>query len=129
MPIVNWEHSRNFITKIASYPKIFNMPNSMTYLPEMIPVMIHMSVFEASGTFNVTNPGWIDHNALLQLYKQYVKEDHEYILVETERDLQLLSKRSNNILDTSKLESYCKQYGLKCSPITQAIEEGCKTWC
>ena len=128
MPIVNWEHSRNFITKIANYPKIFNMPNSMTYLPEMIPVMIHMSISEATGTYNLTNPGWIDHNTVLQLYKQYVKKDHEYMLVETERDLQLLSKRSNNVLDTHKLEEYCRQHALQCSPIVEAVEKGFQSW-
>lgn len=128
MPIVNWTNSRNFITKIASYEKILNMPNSMTYLPQMIPILIHMSRNQAVGTYNMTNPGWIDHATVLSLYKQYVNPSHTYTLVKDEIDLGLLSKRSNNVLDASKLVAYCKEHGLTLTEIKQAVEEGCEAW-
>ncbi len=123
MPIVNYNHSRNFITKIVGYSKINNTNNSMTYLPEIIPIMIEMSKKQVVGTFNMTNPGYINHSTILNEYIQHVNPSHTFEIVKDENDLQLASKRSNNILDTTKLEEWCKQYNLKLSPIIECIHE------
>jgi len=42
MPITNRVHSRNFITKITNYEKVCSVPNSMTVLDELLPIMIDM---------------------------------------------------------------------------------------
>jgi dTDP-4-dehydrorhamnose reductase len=39
MPIVDFEHNRNFLSKIFKYNKICSMPNSMTVLEDMYPVI------------------------------------------------------------------------------------------
>ena len=44
MPIVDNEHPRNFITKIVNYEKICNCPNSMTVLPELLPMALDMAL-------------------------------------------------------------------------------------
>lgn len=121
MPIVNFDHSRNFITKIANYQKINNMPNSMTYLPEILPIMIEMSIKQVTGTYNMTNPGFITHSEILNLYKEYVNNSHTYELVTNEKDLNLASKRSNNILDASKLKDWCISNSINLSSIQDAI--------
>jgi 3,5-epimerase/4-reductase len=130
MPIVNFDHPRNFITKIVGYSKINNTNNSMTYLPEIIPIMIEMSKTKTVGTFNMTNPGYINHSTILNQYIQHVNPSHTFIIVKDENDLQLASKRSNNILDTTKLEEWCKEYStshpasnLKLSSIGHCITE------
>jgi len=123
MPIVNYSHQRNFITKIVGYTKINNMPNSMTYLPEMIPIMIEMSREGAKGTYNMTNPGYISHSEILEEYREKVEPSHVYELVTDEKELNLASKRSNNILNTKKLEDWCKVHDLKLSSIQDAIKE------
>jgi hypothetical protein len=47
MPIVaSLVYPRNFITKIIKYDKVVNTPNSMTVLPELLPMSIEM----VSGT-------------------------------------------------------------------------------
>jgi hypothetical protein len=47
MPIVaSLVYPRNFITKIIKYDKVVNSPNSMTVLPELLPMSIEM----VSGT-------------------------------------------------------------------------------
>lgn len=106
MPIVGYHHPRNFITKIVNYEKICSIPNSMTVLPDMIPVMVDMAVRRVTGTVNLTNPGVISHNEMLELYKKYVDAEKTWqnFSIE-EQDQILLSKRSNNMLDTNKLSS------------------------
>ena len=43
MPIVtDLLYPRNFITKIIKYDKVVNIPNSMTVLPELLPMSIEM---------------------------------------------------------------------------------------
>jgi 3,5-epimerase/4-reductase len=105
MPITNDLSQRNFIAKILSYEKICSIPNSMSVLPDLIPIMIDMMKNNELGTFNFTNPGLISHNEILQMYKNYVDPDFTWqnFTIE-EQDKILASKRSNNYLDTSKLE-------------------------
>jgi dTDP-4-dehydrorhamnose reductase len=106
MPITPNLHPRNFITKILNYNKICSYPNSMSYLPELIPTMIDICVNRLIGTFNMTNPGAISHEEILQYYNNHPlnKKKHNYTLIEEDTLNSLLkSKRSNNILDTSIL--------------------------
>lgn len=105
MPINNNPNPRDFITKITTYEKICSVPNSMTVLPDMLPVMLDMLTNNKTGTYNLTNPGVISHNEILQMYKEIVDPLFTWnnFTIE-EQDKILVSKRSNNYLDTSKLE-------------------------
>ncbi len=69
MPITGTNNPRNFITKITSYKKICSIANSMTVLPELIPIMIDLAKNKHIGTINLTNPGTITHNEILEMYK------------------------------------------------------------
>lgn len=106
MPIVGYHHPRNFITKITKYEKICSIPNSMTVLDELIPVSIKMMENNETGLYNFTNPGTISHNEILEMYKNFVDSTFKWknFTIE-EQDKILESKRSNNYLDTTKLES------------------------
>jgi 3,5-epimerase/4-reductase len=104
MPIVKEEHPKNFITKLLTYNKIHSVLNSMTDLDAMIPVAIEMMKLGEKGTYNFTN---IDatHDELLQTYKREVDALHTWELVEGSK-LDIKAKRSNTLLDTSKLKEF-----------------------
>jgi 3,5-epimerase/4-reductase len=106
MPITSDYNSRNFITKIINYEKVCSISNSMTVLPELIPLMIDMADKKVTGTINLTNPGIISHNEILEMYKEIVDKDFTWknFTVE-EQNMILAAGRSNNYLDTSRLES------------------------
>ena len=106
MPITDTMNTRNFITKITTYEKICSIQNSMTVLTELIPLSIEMMKNGEIGTFNFTNPGTISHNEILEMYRDIVDPTFTWknFTIE-EQDKILLGKRSNNLLDTSKLES------------------------
>ena len=107
MPITADYNPRNFITKITTYSKVCSIPNSMTVLPELLPIMIKMMESKKVGTINLTNPGLISHNEILQMYKEIVnpKFTWENFTVEEQNKI-LLSKRSNNQLDNTKLKEW-----------------------
>ena len=128
MPIVNQDTPRNFISKIIRYKNIHNMPNSMTYLPEMLPILVECSRRKITGTVNCTNPGYIDHKTVLTMYKDKVDPSHTFDLVTDPEQLQLKSKRSNNVLDTAIVEGIAKSVGLPLSSITDAMTHCFDNW-
>ena len=105
MPITSDLNKRNFITKITNYEFICNVPNSMTVLDELLPLIIDMSMKKKTGTVNLCNPGLISHNEILEMYKEIVDKDFTWknFSIE-EQDKILAAGRSNNFLDTTKLE-------------------------
>ena len=120
MPITDDNNNKNFIHKISQFTKICSYPNSMTYLPDMIPVMIHMSREPAYvGTWNMVNTNPISHSDILDSYREIVNPSHTYTLIEeSELGTLLKAKRSNNVLDNSLL---CKHFPIR--TIQECIQE------
>lgn len=82
------------------------MPNSMTVLEDMFPVIMDMMIKNTTGTFNLVNKGLITHNEILEMYKEHVDPSFtwENFSVEEQNSI-LLSKRSNTQLSNDKLYS------------------------
>lgn len=107
MPINAEKGPRNFITKITKYEKICSIPNSMTVLPNFFPIIVDLLKNKRTGTINLTNPGLISHNEILEMYRDIVDSDFRWknFTIEDQNEI-LDSKRSNNYLDTCKLQSW-----------------------
>lgn len=105
MPISADNSPRNFITKIMTYKKICSVPNSMSVLPELLPLLVDMSKKQVTGVINFTNPGLISHNEILEMVKEIYDPNFtwENFTIE-EQSKVLLSARSNNFLNTDKLQ-------------------------
>jgi dTDP-4-dehydrorhamnose reductase len=76
----------------------------MTVLPELLPYVIDMMKKNITGTINLTNPGLISHNEILEMYKEIVDPNFiwENFTQEEQRKI-LAADRSNNYMDTTKL--------------------------
>jgi len=123
MPITNDKSDRNFIMKILSYKKICSNYNSMSVLQDLIPIMYDLMLNKEVGTYNFTNPGTISHDDILNIYKEIIDNNYTWTnMTINEQNTLLLSKRSNNYLDTSKLE---KKYNI--SHIKDSIYKIIKT--
>ena len=86
----------------------------MTVLNELLPVMIDLAFKHTTGTVNLTNPGLITHNEILEMYKEIVDRNFTWSNFTIEEQNQILaSKRSNNCLNTSLLESYANVRNIK----------------
>ena len=105
MPITGEQHPRNFITKITNYEYICSTPNSMSVLPELLPIVFDMIQTNKIGTINLTNPGLISHNEILTMFRDIVDSNFTWKNFSKEEQNKILeSDRSNNYLDTSKLQ-------------------------
>lgn len=107
MPITSEVHPKNFITKIVNYERVCSVHNSMTVLDELLPVMVKMLKEKYVGTINLTNPGLITHNEILEMYREIVDPMFTWknFTIEEQNEI-LAAGRSNNYLDTTKLEKY-----------------------
>ena len=120
MPITGEYNGRNFITKITKYEKICSIPNSMSVLPDLLPLVLDMMQNRVTGTMNLTNPGTISHNEILEMYKQIV--DPSFVWKNFSQDEQrkiLAADRSNNLLNTTRLETLYPQV----LPIQDAVKK------
>ena len=116
MPIDNTNNPKNFIEKLKSFDKIISIPNSMTVLPEMIPIMVTLIATGQTGTWNCVNPNVISHKEILDMLgiqKEYVDISHQSELTRV--------ARSNNHLATTKIEQFCATHGLTLNEIHTAI--------
>jgi 3,5-epimerase/4-reductase len=122
MPLSKLISHRNLIDKLVKYPNICSIPNSMTVLDDMWPIIDKMIEVREVGVYNMTNPGTIEHNWILQKYKECIDSTHTWNLVSYEEQLKYIkSERSNNHLDTTRLENFCRQYELKLLPIEESV--------
>lgn len=105
MPYSDKLNERNTLTKLISYPQICSLENSITTF-SLFPYLVKMVIAAQTGTINLCNPGPVDHETVLQLYKQHVDPTHTFELVSREQLFRKLpAERSNTVLDTSRLEA------------------------
>lgn len=106
MPISDDLHDRNFIKKLTTYEHVINIPNSVSTLYDLLPIIPDMMIKEKSGIYNFTNPGVITHNEILKLYKEMIDPKFTWKNFSLEDQSKVLkAPRSNNYLDASKLSS------------------------
>lgn len=115
IPLDNRPNPRNLLTKLISYKKIIDIPNSVVYIPDFIQALKHLIKIEAKGIYNVVNKGALRYSELLDVYKKYVP-DFEYEIVDY-RNLKLT--RTNLLLSTEKLE----KSGFRIRDINEVLEE------
>ena len=124
MPISSTSNGRNFITKISKYSHICSIPNSMTVLDDFFPIFVDLMTRRVTGTYNCTNPGLISHNEILEEYSRLVDPGFKWENFSQEEQSKILkSARSNNLLDTSLIESeYPNLMNIKDS-VTKILKE------
>lgn len=104
MPITGDFHSRNFITKILNYSKVCSMPNSMSVLNDLLPLIPDLMTKKTLGIINFVNPGVIAHNDILDLYAQIVDPTYTYANFTVEEQSKVLKAgRSNTALACDRL--------------------------
>jgi 3,5-epimerase/4-reductase len=77
----------------------------MSVLPELLPCVVDMMKKRKTGTVNLTNPGLISHNEILEMYREIVDPNFTWTNFTSEQQREILdSERSNNYLETDVLE-------------------------
>ena len=122
MPIDDRPSPGNLIDKLARYPKIIDVENSVTILSDLIDTLYQLLEKRASGIFHTVNPGIMRHRELIRLYEELVDPNHKNEWI-TEADLVAqglaTKKRSNNIMQSENLE----KLGIHMRPIDVALRD------
>jgi dTDP-4-dehydrorhamnose reductase len=123
MPVSKLVSGRNLIDKLVAYNNICSIQNSMTVLDDMWKIIDRMIEVKELGVYNLTNPGTTEHDWILKLYKSLFNLNHTWNLISYEDQMNYTkSGRSNNEMDTTKLESFCKEHNLELLPIKDSIK-------
>ncbi|VBB81266.1 Putative rhamnose biosynthetic enzyme [Podospora comata] len=124
MPVSDDLHPRNFVTKIAKYERVVDIPNSNTILSDLLPASILMAEHKELGIYNFTNPGAISHNEVLTLFRDIVRPSFSWKNFSLEEQAKVIKAgRSNCKLDTTKLVNKLKEYGYEIPEIHEAYRK------
>lgn len=104
VPISDTLHPRSFLTKIATYDRVVDIPNSVSVLHDLLPLVPRLARANVVGPYNFANPGAISHHEVLRLYKEHIEPDFVWKGMTYAEQRELLGgERGNNELDVSKL--------------------------
>lgn len=124
MPVSDDLHPRNFVTKIAKYDHVVDIPNSNTILTDLLPASILLAEHRDVGVYNFTNPGAISHNEVLTLFRDIVRPSFTWKNFSLEEQAKVIKAgRSNCELDTTKLVSKLKEFNYEIPEIHDAYRE------
>jgi dTDP-4-dehydrorhamnose reductase len=107
MPIDDHPCPANLIDKITTYPRVVDVENSVTVVPDLLAACWALMEKRGQGIFHCTNPGTITHREIIALYEELVDPSHtnEWI---SEQELVTeglaKKKRSNNFMVSTRLE-------------------------
>ncbi|PIR74404.1 MAG: hypothetical protein COU35_02355, partial [Candidatus Magasanikbacteria bacterium CG10_big_fil_rev_8_21_14_0_10_47_10] len=127
MPIDFVPSPQNMIDKLASFPKVIDVENSVTIVDDMISVFHQLMEKKAGGIFHVTNPGILKHKEIVALYEEMVDPSHTNEWISND-DLvkQGLAKkgRSNNFLASERLG----EIGIEMREVHEAMRDTMKKY-
>lgn len=127
MPFNHLESSKNYLSKIFNYEKVWSSINSLTNLDEFVRAVYQTMNTEAPyGVYNVCNHGGISAKEIHNLAKSYKIGKESYSYFKDEKELSLVTKtpRSNCVLNTSKIRTE----GIYMLPVEDSLEKCFKVW-
>ena len=89
---------------MIKYPKIINKKNSCTVIEDFLPATMELIKMKKEGVFNMTNPGTMDHKAIMKLYQKIVDPKFKLNFMSEKEEEKLCERRSNCVLSSEKRE-------------------------
>lgn len=118
MPFGDSLHERSLISKIRKYPRVLDVENSITYLPDFFAAAARLIDLRRSGVYNIVNPGSISPYRIMEMYKEIVDPAHSFERLSMDH-LSDVAKtgRSNCVLSIEKLRGE----GIGMRPVEEAV--------
>jgi len=122
MPISADPSPRNLITKLISYKKVLEEPNSVTFMHDLVRAIDWVIKNNKTGIYNVTSSMPITHSMILEEYKKYVPTHTYESITEEELSQLVVSPRSNCILNNNKIISEGFEFTPTMTSINMCVE-------
>ncbi len=125
LPFDEFDSSRNYITKIMTYPKVLNAFNSISHRGDFVKACLDMVEKRVPyGIYNVVNTGGIWAETIAEKIKRYIGP-RNFEWWDYEEFMKLApTLKSNCTLSNAKL----KATGVKIRDIEDAVEDALKNW-
>lgn len=128
IPFDEVDNSRNYLTKLQSYPKVYDNVNSISHRADFARACLDLWEMRAPfGIYNVTNPGFVTTRQVVERMEAALKTGRKFEFWESDEEFYKVAAktpRSNCILDVSKLLAT----GVKMRPVDEAIEDALTNW-
>ncbi|MEI7741549.1 MAG: sugar nucleotide-binding protein [bacterium] len=114
---------RNALTKMLSYNKFIDTPNSCTVVDDLLWVTEELIKRSAVGVYNVANPGVTSPYKIAEVLKEVIRPEMKFTKI-TKEELNGMTKseRIDAVLDCTKLNSL----GIKLEPLEKRLREVCQ---
>lgn len=124
IPFTGNSTPKNYFSKILKYDNLINETNSVTSVTDFS-VFVEKFVKKLdslpTGIYNVTNPQPVKAEVVVEILKKNGLENPNWNFIDV-KDLNTVAKRSNCILDTTKIKSF----GLELPNTIESIERDVK---
>ncbi|MDF1496696.1 MAG: sugar nucleotide-binding protein [Patescibacteria group bacterium] len=122
IPMDPMPSAKNSITKIASYPKVIDVKNSVTVVEDLLDVLKQLIDKRAQGVFHVVNPEPLTYRDLMKWYEEIVDPNHKNEWITEEEMVSgglTAKKRSTNVLQNTRLA----EFGIQMRPTEEAMKD------
>lgn len=119
MPISDRNTQRNFINKIREYKQLIDIPNSVTFMDDLVKAIDWVVTKQKTGIYHVVNPQPLSAARVMNEFKKYRSEHSFEIIDEATLDKLTTAKRSNCILNGNKL----RDEGFFMTPSEEALKK------
>ena len=128
IPFDQFEHSRNYLTKLMRYSRLLDAVNSISELHEFVEAsLLCWKRRVPFGIYNITNPGSVTTREVVDLIKKSGICDRDFDFFHSEDEFMRTvarTPRSNCVLNCDKLSST----GIRLTEVHEAIERDLRNW-
>ena len=128
IPFDEFDHSRNYLSKIQRYPKVYDNVNSLSHRGDFVRACLDLWERRAPfGVYNMTNPGFVTTRHVVDLIERTLRPARRFAFWKSDEEFYRLAAktpRSNCVLDTSKLLAT----GVALRPVEEALEHSLRQW-
>lgn len=128
IPFDNLDNPRNYLSKLRTYPKVYDNFNSITHRGDFARACV--DCWEKGipwGTYNVTNPGFVSTAEVVDLLRRTIDPTREFQFWADDAEFYrqaARTPRSNCVMDSSKL----LRAGVPIRPVAEALEQSLSEW-
>jgi dTDP-4-dehydrorhamnose reductase len=127
IPFNEYDNPRNYLTKVQTYPKVYDNVNSISHLGDFVKACLDLWNMRAEyGIYNVVNEGWVTTRYVVEQIQKIRKPARTFAFWENDGEFykNAIAPRSNCVLDIRKL----LDSGVKMRSAREAIDESLKKW-